>query len=66
MPPFVRYQYEVRSVVRVTSDPKHAWQVTWRGSLLCADRIRRPVYRLDNEYWDVYFEDELRSAWNGM
>jgi hypothetical protein len=66
MPPYVKYDFELRTVVRVRDHSQRPWQVTWRGSLLCDERIRRPVYRLDNDNWDVYFEDELHSAWGNF
>jgi hypothetical protein len=43
--------------------------VIWRGQL----KARHPrtglihrvnVYRLDNDYWDCYYEAELQAAWN--
>jgi hypothetical protein len=25
--------------------------------------VRIPVYRLDNDFWDCYYEHELHRAW---
>ncbi|SNC62137.1 hypothetical protein SAMN06265337_0611 [Hymenobacter gelipurpurascens] len=36
--------------------------VVWRAKFLGLDKRTYNVYQVNNEYWDVYFEDELYSA----
>jgi len=59
------FQYVIGSFVRLASDaPVH--RVIWRGKLpmpAYSDWIGDiAVYRLDNDYWDCYYEYQLHPA----
>jgi hypothetical protein len=60
------YRFAVGNVVQlVKGGPAHV--VVWRGQLEVRDArghvARSNVYRIDNRYWDCYYECELHSAW---
>ncbi|MDQ2721686.1 MAG: hypothetical protein M3Z26_18300 [Bacteroidota bacterium] len=58
-------QFVVGSFVRLVADgPVH--RVIWRGKLPMPHYSDWPgeiaVYRLDNDYWDCYYEYQLQPA----
>jgi hypothetical protein len=63
---FDSFLYNIGNVVQLVKGGP-AWQVQWRGQLTVrgtnGQLQRANVYRLDNGYWDCYYEDELHSAW---
>jgi hypothetical protein len=63
---FGYYKYDVGNVVQLVRGGK-AYTVKWRGYLEVPNPHggigRVSVYRLDNGYWDCYYENELHSAW---
>jgi hypothetical protein len=60
------FQYVIGSFVQLA--PGASMQrVIWRGKQLVPSITGRqpyevPVYRLDNEHWDCYYEHELHPA----
>jgi hypothetical protein len=59
------YEYDVGNLVQLVRGGK-VWMVKWRSYILVRRSgiwVREPVYRLDNGYWDCYYEDELHVAW---
>lgn len=59
------FQYVIGSFVQLTPGaPVH--RVIWRGKLAMPSTSDWPgdmaVYRLDNDYWDCYYEYQLHPA----
>jgi hypothetical protein len=60
------HQYVIGSFVQLA--PGSSMQrVIWRGKQVVPSITGRqpyevPMYRLDNEHWDCYYEQELRPA----
>jgi hypothetical protein len=60
------HQYVIGSFVQLAPGTPMQ-RVIWRGKQLVPSITGRqpyevPVYRLDNEHWDCYYEHELRPA----
>lgn len=58
-------QFVVGSFVRLIAD-EQVHRVIWRGKLVMPKHSDWPgeisVYRLDNDYWDCYYEYQLYPA----
>lgn len=60
------FQYVIGSFVQLAPGTS-IQRVIWRGKQVVPSITGRqpyevPVYRLDNEYWDCYYEHELKPA----
>jgi hypothetical protein len=58
-------RYNVGNVVQLARY-EEAYTVIWRGHVLVQHSggwYREWVYRIDNNYWDCYYQDELHPAW---
>ena len=59
------FQFVIGSFVQLAQgEPMQ--RVIWRGKQtipsITGQPYEVPVYRLDNEYWDCYYEDKLHPA----
>jgi hypothetical protein len=61
---FSFYQFDVGNLVQLVRGGA-IYTVTWWGYLLLTDpggqRYREAVYRLDNGYWNCYYQQEFTS-----
>jgi hypothetical protein len=58
-------RYKVGNVVQLVRGGQ-AYTVVWRGQMLVqypSGWYREWVYRIDNNHWDCYYQDELHLAW---
>jgi hypothetical protein len=58
-------RYTVGNVVQLVRGGQ-AYTVVWRGQIqhrYAGGMVRLWVYRLDDQHWDCYYEDELHNAW---
>jgi len=58
------WRFNVGNLVQLVRGGR-VWTVMWRGYLLerhNGGNFRTYVYRLDNDFWDCYHQEELTEA----
>ena len=62
------FRYDVGDLMQLPGQPLMR-AVTWRGWVLVPQPRgsvqRQAVYRLDDNYWDAYWKEDLRGAFQG-